>query len=245
MKLSILVCWGPDREAFWPWLCWNIHKQKGLDWSNVEVVIDAPPDTVAYMQSSDLPCGLVRLVSSAEELVPVKRNRLMRAARGEFLCWMDSDDWQSPTRLVGQIEVLDKTPRAIFTACTTLRYLDLRLMKWCELRHYRQRALPITIMGRSSELREFPFTEDRSHGTDTIWHMVLKARLPKREVLMLRPNPFFFALRHGGNMSPQIAGFRCPHPVEDLQELCGAEWGSTTAELQRLTTALDGGGEGE
>lgn len=251
-KLSILVCWGPGREAFWPWLAWNIGKQQGLDWSRVEVLIDAPPSASADLfRRFFLPpgCTLVRLVSPENELVPVKRNRLMSAARGEYLCWMDSDDWQSPTRLRYGIGRLEQSLERGFAACdyvahAGLRYLDIHSMLWCELPLYSQLAVPITTIGRATALRSISFTEDRPRGTDTIWHRMLGEHLPERGVTIHQGAPhfdrkvYFFALYHEGNMTPHIAWFRYERPLSALRELCGTEWGETTEQLRALCARL-------
>ena len=44
--------------------------------------------------------------------VAATRNELLRAARGEFVAWMDSDDISLPHRLASQIEVFQRDPLA-------------------------------------------------------------------------------------------------------------------------------------
>lgn len=244
MKLSVLSCWGPGREAFWEWFCWNLTKQEGLDFGDVELVVDAPPSAAEFMSGLDLPVGLVRLVSSENTPVPVKRNRLMDAAQGSYFCWMDSDDWQSPTRLAHGLRVLEETD-ALFVAFAGLRYLRMPARLWCELPHYRRRPVPITTMAVTSLARTVRFDESRERGTDTIWHRMLDEKFYDRGVVVHRPQPFFFALEHGGNMTPQIKQFRYTEPVSALARLCGDEWVDTSEMLTELDGRLDamrGGG---
>lgn len=242
IDLSILVCIGEDRAKFLPWLAWNIAKQTGLDFSHTELVLDLPASMIQPMKTvlqPLLPTALActYLVSKSDTLVPVKRNRLMRAACGTYLAWLDSDDWQAPDRLSNDLIIL-RQRSAAYVAHAGLRYMELNSGLWCELPLYRATGIPITVVGTTALLREKLFDEKRARASDAYWFLELEAYYGENRVLVKRPAPYFFALYHGGNMTPHIAQFRYTEPEGKLAALCGDGWGDTGDQLDALRGAL-------
>lgn len=235
-KLSILVCIDTSREAFWPWLTWNIRKQQRLDWSEVEVVITSWPRTTGLMRG-DGPA--IHFIGGEDgERVPSKRNRLMDKAEGRYLCWMDSDDWHSPVRLADACDVLDKHGEVDWVANVGAPYLNIETLpaKWCEVLTLRNAGVPITVVGRTQKLRSVRFHENITHGTDTVWLRHLDRQHQGK--LLQRGAPYFFALYHGGNMSPHIGRFDYNRSWQELKQLCGDEWGETSVEISALYERL-------
>jgi len=225
MKLSILVP-VEDRKAFYPWLFWNIRKQTGLHLREVEVLMAGPRDEMPPVP------GLVCLDSPRGELVSVKRNKLMAAARGEYIAWMDSDDWHAPDRLATGLAALERG--ASWVSFAGLCYLRLGDMQWCQLRPYVREPVAITTMARRDVAQQRPFDESKTHGTDYQWLRDLQGYHGDDGVIIRRDRPYFWALTHGTNMSPHIKTFPYNRPLGELEKLCGPDWGDTTEQLEAL-----------
>lgn len=104
MKLSILVPTMPQRKAFWPWLSWNINKQREINWVETEIIyaLDPTAGRVLDVQGQNGP--VLRFIEGHS--LADKRNKLLEAATGELVCWFDDDDWHHPLRLKTQIDRL-------------------------------------------------------------------------------------------------------------------------------------------
>ncbi len=70
---------------------------------------DRTRDLVAAVAAAD---PRVRLVTQANQGVCVARNRGLADSRGEFLCFLDHDDWWAPWKLAEQLAAFDRVPDA-------------------------------------------------------------------------------------------------------------------------------------
>lgn len=89
MKISILTV-TQDRPEFLPWLYWNFSR---LDWPEKELVI-IDSSATAVPASKRKPAAFYHHAPGAN--VPSKRNMALAAARGDFITWLDDDDWRHP-----------------------------------------------------------------------------------------------------------------------------------------------------
>jgi hypothetical protein len=56
----------------------------------------------------------IRLLSNSTNLgLAATRNRLLREARGNFIAWLDADDWSAPSRIERQLRVALRDPRVV------------------------------------------------------------------------------------------------------------------------------------
>lgn len=231
--LSILVPTSARRRAFWPWLAWNIRKQEGLEWAAVEVVT-ASPD--AERVELDVPCRVRRTYYPRVDLpLGQIRNGLLMRATGEYVAWFDDDDWHAPDRLV---RFLNPRPRR-WVGNAGLAYLDLATDHVVELHHYRARTVPVTLVGRRDTLIEVPFPTDVKTGSDTRWFRALVEHEGHVGDSVRRgPLPYFFALRHGANMSPGLPGLGEGDPAILERWRGDPTWGDTDERLAQLRARL-------
>jgi hypothetical protein len=68
-------------------------------------------DSVAIVESFQDPRIRLLVHDRNRGLAPV-RNHLVAESRGDYIAWLDADDWAHPERLALQVEMLDKTPNA-------------------------------------------------------------------------------------------------------------------------------------
>lgn len=238
MKLAILVC-TEGRPAFLPWLAWNIRKQKGVRPIDTIVCVASSDRATATLLQMELPGFHSMHVDCApDEPVPVKRNKLLRAAAevwAEFFAWMDDDDWHSPTRLsvaLQQLEASDGLCMVSFSG--PLPYLALESLRWCEVVSMRREAIPITVVGRVRTAGQVPFVEEQYYASDATWLRDLYAASMTR-VCIREPSPAFFAVRHPDNMSRHTGSFRYELPLVELKALCRTvPWQDTTQQLAAL-----------
>lgn len=213
INLSILVPTLGSRRVFWPWLGWQIAKQRGLSPRETEVIIAADVPTALEFRTrfaaydiapDDIGAMAVReIICRPDEPVGVKRNRLLAAAAGRLAAWFDDDDWHTDTRLSLCVPWAEARQPVAYGG---LAYLDLAREEVFDVAHMRARGVPVTVVGRTEILRSVPF-DDRKHGSDTRWFAELQ-RTAVIDTWARDPLPGFLALRHDQNLTPLGRGHR-------------------------------------
>ena len=227
IDLSILCVTQPSREAFWPWLAWNIEKQEGLDWNTIEILIDGPRAALdCFSRSAHDPQWLG--VTLGE-----RRNRLVMLARGEHVCWFDDDDWHHPQRLMRQRTLCEGQP----TFTSTRSYLHLQTGRQERLHDKQWPWAPVTYLGPRKFLLDHPYPSVDT-GEDTKWRKSLPILFDM--ALPDQRGPLFIALYHGKNtMAAKLE--RWPWALEPgtFQAEIGPEaWGDTDRHLNELADRL-------
>ena len=93
MKLSILICTTPEREQMFNKLFAELNKQVIECGGGVEILCD------------DSPKGTVTIGE--------KSNRLLRLAKGDYVCRFDSDDWPSSNYVYEILKAINLQPDCI------------------------------------------------------------------------------------------------------------------------------------
>lgn len=93
MKLSVLICSLPSRLGKLEVLLRELDRQVGL----------LPPNTVEVLALTD----------SKRMILGDKRNRLVRAASGDYVAFVDDDDWVVPGYLARIIDLLRHEPDVV------------------------------------------------------------------------------------------------------------------------------------
>lgn len=208
-RVSALVATTAERQPFYPLLALHIAAS-GLGEED-EVVIAAEDAQVADAIEGELrdlghPRPEVRFVRVPRQPreVPVKRNRLMAEARGEFFCWLDDDDFHDPDWLGDSLRVLETQGR-IWVLWRGLRYVDLVTGKTWVPRSWTRSPSMGTLVARTHVARTLPFDETLERGSDTHWKTWAQDRwighIASLEFDAPQEEPRIVALRHGANMS--------------------------------------------
>jgi glycosyltransferase involved in cell wall biosynthesis len=103
------------------------------DWRDRELIVvndGSTDDTLAVLGSYG---DAVRLVDQRNGGMSNARNAGIRAARGEFVAFLDSDDWWLPGKLAPQVDLLLARPDLGFCSCTArVEDMDGRLLNLWE-----------------------------------------------------------------------------------------------------------------
>jgi len=90
MKLSILICTLETRKALFDVLLAELKKQsKGY---KVEILSDC---------------------DNGEQTIGAKRNKLLQKAKGDYICYIDDDDWVDSEYISKIMEALERNPDCV------------------------------------------------------------------------------------------------------------------------------------
>jgi len=102
------------------------------DYRDFEVIVvdDGSRDSTAEILASY--GAVVRVVSQPNGGLSSARNAGISAARGEYVAFLDADDWWLPAKLSRQVALMDARPALLFCSATTrVQTLDARrLADW-------------------------------------------------------------------------------------------------------------------
>lgn len=111
-KVSIITLTHPGREKFLPEMIQSVKNQTITDWELIVVDNGNYDDTARII--NEIASKDERFVYIKNEIDPgisAARNQGLKAARGEFLAVLDSDDlWADKEKLANQIEYLNTHP---------------------------------------------------------------------------------------------------------------------------------------
>lgn len=226
MKISVL-CVTEDRPAFMPWLLWNF---KRLDWPDKElVIVDSSERPFACKQKN------VRVIPAPGRSVPAKRNIALTEASGDFVTWLDDDDWRHPNF------VKELLPKAAPVAGGRTAWFVNPLAKAGEhdARYFVQRGgwvLFAAVLVATAVARAYPFDEEIERGSDLDWMGRLLADYTADFSYEV---PALF-LCHKNNMGNTNFIHHFNLPLTDAQAQIGAAWGDTSEQLEKLRERLIG-----
>ena len=146
-----------------------------------DVSRDETPEILAEYEQTGL---LTRLVNTSSLGAGGSRNRAVKAARGEYVAFLDSDDAWAPGKLKKQLDVLERTGSVL---CCTARELMTpdgtrtgRIIQVGEKITFRQLLSHNSINCSSVVLRReaalrFPMEHEDSHEDYIAWLKILRA----------------------------------------------------------------------
>ncbi|HXG18411.1 MAG TPA: glycosyltransferase family 2 protein [Methylomirabilota bacterium] len=160
------------------------------------------------------------VVNDANQGIPRTRNKGVQLAQGEYLAFLDSDDWAYPERFAKQVAFLDRHPEyaAVGTWAVwmdeegrSLRRVQRKPVfpdEIAALRLFRQGITNSTSMARTAVLREFEHREkyDLSEDFD-LW-----VRIAAKHKLAALPEVLVRCRRHKRRISLEQA-----HRAKDLR----------------------------
>lgn len=159
MKISVLTV-TENRPEFLPWLLWNYER---LDWKDKELVL---------VDSSEKPLPAskrkgINYHHVAGANVPEKRNVAMQAAGGDFITWLDDDDWRHPDSLKVLAEMAADTP---LTLAGGRRAWFFNLETEATRRFVKRTSVLFCNLLLSADVAvKRPFDVDMERGSDVQW----------------------------------------------------------------------------
>ena len=229
MKISILTV-TQDRPEFLPWLYWNFSR---LDWPEKElVIIDSSATAVA--PSKRKPATFYHHAPGAN--VPAKRNMAMAAATGDFITWLDDDDWRHPDWAYCVAGLATETGIA---GGRSAYFVDLFGDK-CRVFHQRQGLLFASLMAARELATAVPFDESIERGSDLDW----MARLLNGRGYQFTYEAASLFLCHDRNMGNQRFSHYFNRPraeIANTQAVGPYAWGDTDDQIAALAKRLKNG----
>jgi glycosyltransferase involved in cell wall biosynthesis len=108
MLVSILIpCYNAER-----WIAQAIESALEQTWQEKEVIVVDDGSTDGCLEIIKKYTGRIRWESGPNRGGNVARNRLLELARGEWLQYLDADDYLLPEKISNQIKVLTLQPQA-------------------------------------------------------------------------------------------------------------------------------------
>lgn len=164
------------------------------------IVVDDGSQDRTHQVAAQAYAGRVLALSQKNGGVSSARNRGLQVATGEFVAFLDADDWWAPEKLERQLQVFASRPQTEMTY-TGLVVVDEETgaecprtptnprTLWPQLRWTNPFIPPSSVMVRRSVLEELRgFNETLSVGED--WELWFK--LARRKSLLTTPEPFTY-----------------------------------------------------
>ncbi len=228
-KVSVICC-TEDREAFMPWLLWNLERQLYRDFELI-LVDSSTVEMHGYFDFASFPMTYMQV--SRGMTVGEKCNHALSLCDSKYVMWVGDDDWQHPLRVSRTVELLDTGYDV--AGFNSAYYLDL----WTERGRFAdQGRLPRhSLCGfRTDVVRDVEF-DLVPNGSDTRWMCeVLNLGVQARVDLSLPAASLW--LVHGRNMSTFLSD-TYPVPLDEMRDKVGlGAWGQTTFEISSLQERL-------
>ncbi|MDB6115980.1 MAG: putative glycosyl transferase, partial [Lacunisphaera sp.] len=114
----IIPCFNAGR-----WVAATLDSALAQTWSRCEVILidDGSTDDSLAIARTFVPRG-VQVISQPNRGASAARNHGLRAARGEFIQFLDADDLISPDKIAAQIELLRARPAGTVATCAWGRF---------------------------------------------------------------------------------------------------------------------------
>src|SRR5215831_9736250 len=104
--VSILIpCWNAER-----WVAQAIESCLAQTWVEKEIIVFDDGSTDNSLEIARQYCPHIRLETGPHRGANFARNRLLELARGEWLQYLDADDYLQPDKVSGQIKFLASSP---------------------------------------------------------------------------------------------------------------------------------------
>lgn len=113
-----------------PYICKALESVLAQTYANYECIVmddgstDGSRETVeGWLAENNPRCGgRFRLLGQPNQGVAVARNNAVRAASGEYICFLDADDWWEPTFLQEMVQLIHDYPDAGLYAANYVYY---------------------------------------------------------------------------------------------------------------------------
>lgn len=226
MKISVL-CVTHERPEFIPWLLWNFSR---LNWSDKElVVIDSSEKSLTKTARK----GIDHYHHTPGANVPAKRNMAMRVASGDFITWLDDDDWRHPEWANAVTPLITNDTRVAGGRATWfVNLFEPECRRWFQ----RSRVLFASVLVDTAVAQSIPFNEGIERGSDIDWMDRLFA--DSREFAFTFSVPSMF-LCHDRNMGNTHFAHHFNRPLADAEAEIGKKaWGDTSKQIEALAKRL-------
>lgn len=228
MKISVL-CVTHERPEFMPWLLWNYGR---LEWENKELVI---VDSSEKKLPASKRKGAV-YVHAPGTNVPAKRNIALEKATGDYITWLDDDDWRHPDSLKELAGLVGEA--GSIAGGRVARFMNLQTE---EIRFFVQRSqiLFASMLAKYDVASEIRFDETMERGSDIDWLTRLIAHNGGGFGFTYDAPSLF--LCHDRNLGNQASVHYFNRPLIDFtSEISKKAWGDTPKQLIELRKRLYG-----
>ncbi len=186
-----------------------IRSAYALEYSNLEIILidDGSTDITREI---GLQHKNVQYYYQENKGLAAARNLGITKAKGDFVSFLDADDWYLPEGLITNLEVINKHDDIGFiSGCHIIRYEDGHEFRYCidyiEKDHYRHFlegnyiGNPSAVIYRKSLLDQYPFDTSREIIGCEDYDQYLK--ISKANKVLHNPIPISVYRRHSNNMS--------------------------------------------
>lgn len=217
------LCVTHERPEFMPWLLWNFDRQT---YPNKELII---------VDSSKRPFARkhprVRVIHAPDANIPQKRNIALAEAGGDFITWLDDDDWAHPTRLQTLADLIGHNTLAGGRWSWFVDLQTTAVTRFCD----RTGVLFACLLAKTAVARAVPFDESEIRGSDLTWRETILAQ----NAYAFTYDPLAFFLCHDRNSGNVATAHTFNRPFDDVVDLVGtADLGDTIHQLEALKSRL-------
>lgn len=209
-----LCCYDTKRLPWVNYQLWKVMKYSNKKKIRMELLICSEIDPKLFEhfpKHKFIPCR-------EGELIGVKRNLLLEASRGEYICVFDDDDWYPHYRIKLCLELMEMLPPDV-DLITTNRLFCYNIAQG--------RSYYVTCESESALFfkRKIYYEEDRTFGTQQIGEGLALAK--GKRIYFENDHVMIIALQHSSNTSEKntdmnlgkIDDILDPHEMELLETL--------------------------
>jgi glycosyltransferase involved in cell wall biosynthesis len=214
MKLVSAILPTRDRSA-WAWQA--VQSFVSQTYSEKEIVIIDDYEQPSFPELGKLGEIPVRFTyrRSGERVIGRKRNQCCEMAGGEIVIHFDSDDWSNPQRMAQQVQLLERSGKAV-TGYNSLLFYDERSKAWGRHLADSNYAFGSSLCYRRDWWKDHPFPDHMNIGEDNAF---VYAAASVNQLETVSGEAFLVARMHPDNTSAKDIG-NC-RPI-DPREIPGA-----------------------